>query len=225
MDNEQLPAIEELDFERSSVEKLYRTGAGGINPERWERARRDIRFDDVVAELTGHSGVNSISCPFHGRDATPSFFLYRGTNDGWCFGCPPGSQYYDAVRFISKYREVSRVQALQWLEQQWELPRLSDVNTRDDEDELEESLGFWDLSEPYILKVSRDIQESKDPELAEDYIRIYFSGLALERAAKSTESDELYEQESEGLHLKAALFLARVLGKEGLASIIGQRME
>lgn len=85
---ELLPTEIELTFEKSNLYKLYRSGwSQGINPERWDRVRRDIRFEDVVADLTGHSGTTSIRCPFHGRDSRPSFWLYKRTNDGWCFGC------------------------------------------------------------------------------------------------------------------------------------------
>ena len=84
---DQIPSELEIKFEKESLYKLYQTGtASGINPERWERVRREIRFEDVVSELYGHTG-ESIRCPFHGSDSTPSFWLYKRTNDGWCFGC------------------------------------------------------------------------------------------------------------------------------------------
>ena len=224
MSDEQLPAIEELDFERSSVERLYRTGPSGINPERWERARKDIRFDDVVAELTGHRD-SVIHCPFHGRDAHPSFTIYNRTNDAYCFGCPSGSMYYDSIIFTAKYLEINRARALQWLEQKWDLPPLADVSTEptdEDESELGELLRFRDLAEHYIIKANRDVQEVKDVELAEDYIRIYFKGLAMEKAAEEAEKGEEGEDLADG-HLKAALMLAKVLGKEKLASIVEQK--
>jgi hypothetical protein len=86
-DDQKYPNLDEFDFQKSTLLKLYSTNSGNINHVRWERVRQDIRFEDVVAETVGLSGGNSISCPFHGRDSTPSFWLYKGTNDGWCFGC------------------------------------------------------------------------------------------------------------------------------------------
>jgi DNA primase len=219
MSEDLLPGIEELDFERDSVQKLYYTGANGINPERWERARDDIRFEDVVAELTGHRD-SVIRCPFHGRDRTPSFTLYPRTNDAYCFGCPPGKMYYDSITFVSKYMEITRVQALCWLEKTFDLPYMPGVQLDDDE-ELGELLTFWDLAEPFILKASRDVQETKDPELAEDYIRIYFTGLSTEKAAKDAEKTD--EDDPQDMHLEATLELAKVMGKEQLASIANRK--
>ena len=210
----QLPAVEELDFERESVQRLYATSTGGINPERWERARDEVRFEDVVSELTGHH-ERLLHCPFHGRDRTPSFQLYPRTNDAWCFGCSPGSQYYDSVRFVSRYMDCNRVQALQWIEKTFDLPRLPDTPMEEDDDEGG-TLGFWDLSEHFILKAAQDVQEGKDPELAEDYIRIYFSALALEKSARTAEDPD-------EARLQAAMGLASVLGKEKVAAIAGSK--
>jgi DNA primase len=223
MSEEMLPGIEELDFERESVHKLYQSGANGINPERWERARNDIRFEDVVAELTGHRD-NVIRCPFHGRDRRPSFTLYPRHNDAYCFGCPPGQMYYDSVTFVSKYMECNRVQALQWLEKTFDLPYMPDVQL-DDEEESGGLLTFWDLAEPFILKVSREVQETKDPELAEDYIRIYFTGLSLEKAAKEAEkeAERSDEDDPQEMHLEATLKLAEFLGKEQLTAITNRK--
>jgi hypothetical protein len=87
----------------------------------------------------------------------------------------------------------------------------------DDEEEEGGVLSFWDLAEHFILKAQRDVQETKDAELAEDYIRIYFTGLTLEKSAKDAErSDEVDPQE---LHLQATVGLAEVLGKEELTAI------
>jgi hypothetical protein len=210
----QLPAVEELlDFDRESVQRLYATSMGGINPERWERARDEVRFEDVVSELTGHR-EHLLHCPFHGKDRTPSFQLYPRTNDAFCFGCPPGSQYYDSVIFASKYLDCNRVQALHWIEKTFDLPRLPDSPLEDDDEPG--TLGFWDLSEPFILKAAHDVQEGKDPELAEDYIRIYFISLALEKSARASEDPD-------GARLRAAMGLASVLGKDRVAAIAGSR--
>jgi hypothetical protein len=215
--NKSLPEIEELDFERDSVWKLYRSGSWGINPERWERVREAIRFEDVVSELTGHRDL-LIRCPFHGRDLHPSFTLYPRTNDAFCFGCPPGQMYYDAVTFASKYLEINRVQALKWLEEKFDLPRISDVNAPDDD--VDDFLTFWDLAESFICKASREIQETKDVELAEDYLCIYFTGLKLEKDATEVERGRGEDAANpHELHLKATLELAQVLGKEQLEAI------
>ena len=214
-----LPAIEELDFGRESVQRLYLTSTGGINPERWERARDEVRFEDVVSELTGHR-EHLLHCPFHGRDRRPSFQLYPRTNDAFCFGCPPGSQYYDSIIFVSRYMDCNKMQALQWIEKTFDLPKLPNAPLEDGDEDG--TLGFWDLSEPFILKAAHDVQESGDPELAEDYIRIYFKGLAMEKAAAESEKGDEGEDLGD-MHLKATLVLAKVLGKEKLNSIVEQK--
>jgi len=102
MENEQLPAIEELvgqevSLERDAVQNFYRSSYGGINPDRWERANNEILFQDVVAELTGHRDT-VIRCPFHGRDRTPSFTLYSRTNDAIVLGALTWTSRYGLPR-------------------------------------------------------------------------------------------------------------------------------
>jgi hypothetical protein len=220
-EDEQIPDVIELSFEKESLHKLYQTGRSKeINPERWERVRREIRFEDVVADLTGHSGSTAIRCPFHGSDSRPSFWLYKGTNDGWCFGCPPKEQYYDHVRFVAKYMDISRPAALRWLEKKWDLPALPD-SPEEEEDIPTIKLRFEDLQEPYIAKAVRQVQEFRDVELAEDYLRYYFRALSqmklAEDAKKEGEGEEAVELEN-----KAATTLARVLGREELNSIFAE---
>jgi len=211
------PDFIRLKFEKDSLHKLYQTGVSReINPKRWERVRTEIRFEDVVSDLSGHSG-SAIRCPFHGSDSTPSFWIYRGSNDGWCFGCPPKEQYYDQVRFAAKYLDISRPQALRWLEKKWDLPAMPDEP--DEEDEAEEvQLRFEDLQEPFILRAIKQVREFKDVELAEDYIHYYFKAVGnlkmSDMAKKEGEPEDAAEFE-----VKAATTLARVLGKAEIASI------
>jgi hypothetical protein len=224
MPDEFLPDEIDVNFEKTSLHKLYSTGFNGeINPERWERVRTEIRFEDVVSEVAGISGSTSIRCPFHGRDSTPSFFLYKGTNDGWCFGCPPKEQYYDQVRFVSRYLDISRVAALRWLERKWELPAIADLEG-DVEDVVEGHtvLSFEDLQEPYIRKAIRQVQEFKDVELAEDYLTHYFKSIQnmkfADDAKKEGEGEDATAYEE-----KASRILARALGREELGHIFARK--
>ena len=109
-----LPTETEVNFEKDTLYNLYQTGGSReINPERWDRVRKEIRFEDVVADLTGHSGSTSIRCPFHGSDSRPSFWLYKGTNDGWCFGCleenEPIWTVYDGLKPLKNVRVGDRI--------------------------------------------------------------------------------------------------------------------
>ena len=209
----EIPGVEALDFERESVQRLYRLGSG-ISDERWDRARNDVLFADVLQELTGKRDT-VVSCPFHGRDRRPSFTLFAGSNDAYCFGCPPGSQLYDNVTFVSRYLEVSKGEALSWIEKTFDLPYIADSGIAEDEDEDEE-LSFQDLAEPFILRASQAIQETKDPELAEGYLSTYFTADGLEKAAKSAEEDGPSPLE---LHQQASRELASIFDKEHLVSI------
>jgi hypothetical protein len=224
MADEQAPDLDvvELNFEKDSLHKLYQTGtSGGINPKRWDRVRSEIRFEDVVADLSGLSGSNAIRCPFHGRDSRASFWLYRGTNDGWCFGCPPKEQYYDHVRFVARYLDIPRAAALRWLEKKWDLPALAD-DVEDEEEDYIIELRYEDLQEPYILKAIKQVQEFKDVELAEDYLCQYFKALQQlklsEEAKKQGEIDDASDFE-----VRAATTLARVLGKEEIDRIFARK--
>jgi hypothetical protein len=198
MDEFIYPDPEEVEFSRETYARMYYSGeAAGINPLRWDRARNEVRFDDVVFELTTKHAT-AISCPFHGRDSRPSFYVYPPAkgNNGWCFGCPPRQQFYDSIRFISKLLGISRVKALTWLEHKFDLPPIENV-VEEVEEETTTSLTFEDLCGPYIDRAKKDIGDNKDPELAQEYIRLFFEA----------ERD------------KAVLPLASVLGKETLAKL------
>src|SRR5208282_6829810 len=115
MSDEFVPWSEDVSWERGSLDNLYLKHS--INPERYEQIRREINFGDLVADLTGHTG-SEIRCPFHGSDSTPSFYIYppaRG-NNGWCFGCVKGQQYYDHIRFVRELLGYSFIKALTYLE-------------------------------------------------------------------------------------------------------------
>ena len=172
-----VPDSDEIDF---SKEEMVRQDAAtsrvhGINPARWERAIEEVNFQDLVEELTGHRSNDKISCPFHGTDSTPSFGFWPHKNNGFCFGCPPGEQYYDNILFAAKWFSFSRVKALMWLEKTYKLPPMEDVLLEDEFEEEEEVLvELADLVEPYIRQARREVQQHQDPELALGYIQRYF---------------------------------------------------
>ena len=119
---------DEIDSIKAEIAKLdaAQSRTHGINPARWERANDEINFQDLVEEFTGKRSSNrAISCPFHGPDRTPSFYFYPAHNNGFCFGCPPGEQFYDNIRFVARTLSVSRLKALLWLEKNQGLPPTS----------------------------------------------------------------------------------------------------
>jgi len=217
------PDVLDVDFQKRAADKLYRAGAiRGINPRRIERIREDIRFDDVVAQFIPRVG-DKISCPFHGTDSTPSFQVYRGSNDGFCFGCPAGKGYYDRIRFAKESLGCTWVQALKWIEKTFELPALPDVLIEQDEDEeITTEVTFTDLSEPFLVRAVKDVRMTKDYELALEYIHVYFGALAFEDGADEAKKAREPEEATK-LHFKAAMRLARVLGQEAVNRILDDK--
>jgi hypothetical protein len=157
----------DIAFLRSEAAKLY----GGINPERWERVREQD-FLPLCEEITGQRCLRNsfIHCPFHGADSTPSFKIYD--NDAYCWGC---GEKYDAVSLVAKYRDCNRFQALLWCETYFQLPPMESAVIEDIEDE-EQELKFSETRGRYIKFASTAIQKSKNPEMAEEYLRYYFEG-------------------------------------------------
>lgn len=178
MDDNENFNIEDMEFSREEARKILGASFKQISEKRWERVRELIDFRDLCLETTGKIPKgDSISCPFHGRDSNPSFHLYTRTNDAYCYGCPPGDQYWDHTKLISRLMGTTRVAALKWLEDKYGLPKIED-----DIDPVEEEniilLEFNDVKEPYIRKVLELVEkEPKDKvSLLKELMRFYFLG-------------------------------------------------
>jgi CHC2-type zinc finger protein len=220
---------DDVSFERDSLNSIYIIHQ--INPDRLEQIKREVDFGDMVFDLTGRSG-SEISCPFHGTDRTPSFYIYppaRG-NNGWCFGCPPGKQYWDHVRFVRELLGFTYPKAVAYIEKTYNLPHIEDVPVEDIDEEAGEitvTLEFADLAEPYIITARREIQLNKDIEQTEEFLRIYFEAEKLATDAKALaesneiEDDEERREEVSKMKTKAAMKLARVLGPDALDAVAG----
>lgn len=208
--------VQAVEFTRQVARDLYRAGFGSSDLiARWDRIRSELRFEDVVEEVHGTTDP-VIRCPFHGRDSRPSFYLYKRSNDGYCFGCPEGEKYYDSVRFVSAVYGYSRLQAISWIEKNFDLPPLEGED-EDDDDEDEDDvlegvktipLNFHDLSEPYIARAAAAFLESRDPDLIRDYIELFFDALPERDTDPNTEEE-----------LRKARPLGRVLGPDILEEI------
>lgn len=217
------PDVVDVDFHRAAADKLYRTGgiARGINPARIDRIHEEIRFDDLVADLTGKMG-DKISCPFHGTDRTPSFTFYRGGNDAFCFGCGIGG-YYEHIKFVQKELGISWVQALRWIEKHYELPALPDVVEEvEEDDEITTEVYLPDLQETYFVRALREYGETQDDGLFEEYALIYFSALELEDGAREAKKQREHT-EAERMRTLAAKKLARVLGQQVVNDILDEK--
>ena len=219
----QAPDVQDVDFHRQAADRVYKAGVvRGINPLRIERIQEEVRFDDLVSDIVGRVG-EFISCPFHGNDSTPSFRIYRGSNDGFCFGCPAGKGYYDHIRFVKQYHGITWIQALKWIEKKYNLPPMADVVIeKDEDDEITTEVTFSDLSEPFLARAVREVRQTKDPELAMEYIHVYFAAHNFEQAADEAKKAREFD-ESTKLHFKAAMRLARVLGQEAVNQILDDK--
>jgi hypothetical protein len=202
--------VQEVEFNRVVARDLYRAGFGNSNLlARWDRIKTEVKFEDVVEQVLGFTDP-VIRCPFHGGK---SFTLYRRTNDAYCYGCPPGSGYYDSVRLIAGLHGYTRAQAITWLEKQYDLPPLEGIDEDEDEDDDDDDTGvatltYADLIEPYITLASSQFLQNPEPELARKYIEIFFDSLPEKNADLSSEEE-----------LKRAVPLACVLGSEIVEAI------
>lgn len=225
----QLPDVQEVNFERSELDDLYLTHQ--LNPARIEQIEREVIFADLVEDLTGRYG-SEINCPFHGTDRTPSFYIYppaRG-NNGWCFGCAPGYQYWSHVRFVRELLGYSFPKAVQWIEKQYNLPFIPDEVEEevDDAGEVEITIEYEDLIEPFILKAKREILANKDFEQAQEFLRIFFQAEASFEAANALAKDtditaEERCEEVSRMKTQAAVKLARVLGHDAMDEVASRK--
>lgn len=149
--------VQIVEFSAAEAAKLLRDG---INPARWDRIREEVDFLDLVDMLVDRSDQrrrgNSISCPFHGSDSTPSFTIYPANNNAYCWGCPHDDQYWDPIKFTARILGKTNRQALKWLEKEYNLPPMAELHSDADE-EVEESQTFSlqveDLAPTFIRTV------------------------------------------------------------------------
>ena len=143
----------------------------GVRAERWDRAKFTIDVRDVLYMLYNRRG-SPISCPFHGRDSKPSFYIYLQNNDCHCFGCPDGDTYWDNIKIVSRSLDITRTQALSWLEREFGLPPMEsgegpeavDLEIGDEveeEDDGDQELGLEDLKPTYLRYARRLVIERR----------------------------------------------------------------
>jgi len=79
------------------------------------RICREVKIDSLlpISEHGGASGRKNYLCPFPGhKDSEPSFIVYED-NSFHCFGC--GAHGYGAIDFIMKQKEMTFIQAINFL--------------------------------------------------------------------------------------------------------------
>jgi hypothetical protein len=176
--SEDFKDIEDVEFSREEARLLLGSSYKQISEKRWDRIRELIDFRDLALEVTGKIPKgDSISCPFHGRDSNPSFHLYQRSNDAYCYGCPPGDQYWDHTKLVSRLMGTTRVAALKWLEEKYNLPKMED-DLEDVEEENIILLEFTDVKDLYIRRVSELVAAETEDKvgLVKELMRFYFLG-------------------------------------------------
>lgn len=160
-----LLADEDVDFGDANELRVE-----GISEARWDRVKTQIDVRDVVYMLHNRRG-SPISCPFHGRDSKPSFYFYLENNDCHCFECPDGDNYWDNVKIVARTLEISRSQALRYLEREFKLPKLEedpadiavDLDEEPEEDEDEQPtmlLTFEDIAPAFVTTARKLIKST-----------------------------------------------------------------
>ncbi len=207
-----------IEFSRVEAEKLRPSGVG---EERWARARYDISFEDLVAELTGQNTYSLwILCPFHG-ETKPSFKLYRAGNDGYCFGCGGKKGYYNTIQFAAAWVFGDRTlssRAIAWLERRFNLPRIPNDDAVLDaayEKRHDFQLTFADLREAYLVVAAQIAKDRRDPVEQERLARLYFTAKLMDKAAQ--ESNNAVELS------RAANMLGRELGESRIRRILSRK--
>lgn len=90
---------------------------------------QDIDLMRLIEEETGQqrNRVGAICCPFH-NEKTPSFRVKFNANKNkefyHCFGC---KEHGDAIDFISKYKNISYVEAKQYLGLEVDIKAMNDL--------------------------------------------------------------------------------------------------
>lgn len=167
-------------------------GQSDISEARWERARENVDILELVTDMTGSKPRGAaICCPFgHGvgaRDSRPSFYIYPSSNSCFCFGCPPGENFYDPVGFVARMMELPPHKALLWLEKHYDLPPLQEEPPPEPEAEEEEPqgptrwlIGVGDLKDPFFKRVRSNLRSNPDPTSARIYMAIYWESVDTE---------------------------------------------
>jgi len=203
----------DIEFTEEQAQLVKEATSGSYFARRCDRVRAKVPFRDLVDELEGTHSL-TISCPFHGRDSRPSFYIYPHKNNGFCFGCPEGEGYYDSLKYAAKKLGVSRLKAVEYLEKKFSLPPLETCpedfeEEEDDEEDPEEetfTLTFENLSQPFIEYAGSLKSTAAGP--VRVLMRTYWEARP-QKGADPTSSEELMK----------AMKLARILGSKRLQEI------
>lgn len=202
--------ILDVEFDRASAMAMARKD--NISESRWERIQQEVDIRDLLEMLHPEKRMisNKICCPFHGADRTPSFTVYPRTNSAYCFGCPDKDGYWDAVKIVARTHEISVKKAVQWIEDQWDMPPL-------DEDDPDEGEGSTE--EVVVLSVD---------DVAPAYVVLVRDYAIIHRQDTTNTTDEVVEALERffsSAHRKDALPLARLLGSQRVNALRSAKIE
>jgi hypothetical protein len=210
---DQTPLDDDVDFGDAGE---LAAGGNRISDARWERARSEVDARDVIFMLHDRRG-NPMSCPFHGRDSKPSFYYFPENNTCFCYGCPDGDGYWDNVKVVARTLEITRPQALRWLEREFHLPPMGDEQEPVD---LDSDEGLVIVDETEEVEPAENLLQAED-------LRSAYVGTArrlVKSQAGTSEgyplSQELLERFFTALKRNDPVPLAQVVGAEAVRSLI-----
>ena len=121
---EPLPRLDDMELEVVDFSDPDIFAVKGISDARWQRAQMAVDVRSLIKDLFGLSG-SPISCPFHGRDSKPSFYIFPAENNTWCWGCGEEKGWRDTIRIVDDHFGFEdKVKALKWLESNYPMPPL-----------------------------------------------------------------------------------------------------
>lgn len=210
---DQTPLDDDVDFGDAGE---LAAGGNRISDARWERARSEVDARDVIFMLHDRRG-NPMSCPFHGRDSKPSFYYFPENNTCFCYGCPDGDGYWDNVKVVARTLEITRPQALRWLEREFHLPPMG---AEQEPVDLDSDEGLVVVDETEEVEPAENLLQAND-------LRSAYAGTArrlVKSQAGTSEgyplSQELLERFFTALKRNDPVPLAQVVGAEAVRSLI-----
>lgn len=94
----------------------------------------EVLIEQGIELLPSGNGRWVAVCPFHEGDRSPSFTVYTHNDTYYCFGCPNGSTWGDAVKFLCDYKGWTTKEAQIYVGVDYELKRADKskiIKTRD----------------------------------------------------------------------------------------------
>ena len=156
-------------------------------------------------------------CPFHGRDSKPSLYYYLENNTFFCFGCPDGDGYWDNIKLVARSLEITRPQALRWLEAEFHLPPMADEQKPFDLDSVEGLVVLEEEEEDPEPPLLLNVEDLRAPYVAAAR-RLVWAQAGTSDAAPTAR--ELLERFYRAIRAGDPVPLARIVGADVVRQLV-----